>query len=299
MPALACDIAGATIFSTIFMAQLFLIQLYANLEPPTRRSIAGADNTTLSPLSTDTRETPTPPRIHSLYLNMDGRGDRKRDIEESFAATKWVGLERFPAVNGSSDPRVALLCPAHESPRGMVKYGSCRGRTGCKLSHLGALRLARDRDYPSIAIFEDDFVFHASTSLRPGDLQQAVRLVMARIRDWDVIVLSGKYKRANMNRATWVPLGDPHGANSTQTTGHVVVRLYKSFLTTAYIVNSSYIPVLAANMEECDTARGGAIDLCWGGLQGRDRWYAVNPVLGVQTEGFSDLRGIVMKQRDY
>lgn len=235
--------------------------------------------------------------IPALAVSLVGRRDRREAILASFGAVGWGGLEFYDAFNGTDDPVVAVACPGNESRRGTVKRGSCRGRTACKLSHVGALQLARARRYPLVAVFEDDFLWSEDVPHGSG-VRERLLAAIGSLGDWDVVVLSGKYRAASRDASTWVGLG---GAG--QEKPRHLLRLYKSILTTAYVVNASYTFELARNMAACNTGDGAggglAIDACWQRIQARDRWFAVNPVLGGQAWGHSDIRGINMSQRHW
>lgn len=72
---------------------------------------------------------------HILYINLDKRADRRREIEAE--------LERM----GLSGERLRALDTA---PYGYI---------GCAYAHITALRTARERGYPHVLILEDDFQF--------------------------------------------------------------------------------------------------------------------------------------------
>jgi GR25 family glycosyltransferase involved in LPS biosynthesis len=72
--------------------------------------------------------------MHSFYINLDRRTDRRAQFEGE-CAKMGIDVERFQAV-------------AHQVPA-----------IGCGLSHLAVLKLARARGYESVCIFEDDFEF--------------------------------------------------------------------------------------------------------------------------------------------
>ena len=70
-----------------------------------------------------------------FYINLDHRADRRAEIENELDA-KGLSYERFPAVR-------------HETIGGV----------GCGRSHVGVLRLAKERGYKRILVLEDDFIF--------------------------------------------------------------------------------------------------------------------------------------------
>ena len=70
----------------------------------------------------------------ALYINLDDRKDRKDQIEKELNE-KNIKYERFPAIK-------------HEN-----------GALGCSKSHLNVIKLAKERNYNQVIIFEDDFEF--------------------------------------------------------------------------------------------------------------------------------------------
>ena len=67
-----------------------------------------------------------------FFINLDRRVDRLAEISEELSLMGIEG-ERFSAVDRSP------------------------GILGCGLSHLSVLKLARERGYRNVLIFEDDF----------------------------------------------------------------------------------------------------------------------------------------------
>lgn len=73
---------------------------------------------------------------HIFYINLDRRIDRRELIEKELIKMDLISkAERFPAIE-------------HEI-----------GYVGCSYSHLECIKLAKERKYKNILIFEDDFEF--------------------------------------------------------------------------------------------------------------------------------------------
>ena len=70
-----------------------------------------------------------------FFINLDHRTDRRVEIENELDI-KGLEYERFPAIR-------------HETIGGV----------GCGRSHIGVLRLAKERGYKRILVLEDDFMF--------------------------------------------------------------------------------------------------------------------------------------------
>ena len=184
--------------------------------------------------------------LHAIYINLDRRPDRRADLE---AECDRVGLpvERFSAC---IDPRG----PGY----------------GCTMSHLSVLKLARDRGYPSVLVFEDDFQFLIS---RPHWWDLVAHLPA----DYDVVMLSYNLFQSEPYDARFGRALDVHTASG-------------------YIVHSRFYDALIATMEEgyrlyCETGEHWLYvnDQSWKRLQPVSRWYYSLTRVGKQRAGYSDL----------
>lgn len=83
--------------------------------------------------------------IPAVCINLDRRTDRWAAVQAKFRALGWP-VERFSAVE-YSEPTVGGIDGRH---------------AGALDSHRGCWRLCLERNYPMIAVFEDDVVFSSS-----------------------------------------------------------------------------------------------------------------------------------------
>jgi len=184
--------------------------------------------------------------MHAVYINLDRRTDRRTEFEAECARMN-LQVERFSAC---VDP----LGAAH----------------GCTLSHIAVLKLARDRKYPAVLIFEDDFEFLVS--------KETFEDVLATLpEDYDVMMLSYNLLRSE-------PYSDRFG------------RVLEAQTTAGYIVNARFYDTLLATLEEgyrlfCETGAHWlyTIDQSWKVLQPTSRWYYSLTRVGKQRAGYSDL----------
>lgn len=186
--------------------------------------------------------------MHAFYINLDRRTDRRAEVEQEFA-DKGLSVERFPAIE--YDP----------------------GAIGCNLSHIAVLKLAKERGYESVMIFEDDFKFLV-------DKETWDYLIECLPESYDVVMLS-------YNLITSVAHDD------------IFDRVLEVQTTSGYIVHSRFYDKLLARWEE------GArlfiespqfdwiylLDQYWKPLQSSAEWYAYRRRIGKQRDGFSDLAG--------
>jgi glycosyl transferase family 25 len=74
---------------------------------------------------------------HVFYINLEKRKDRREQIEAELVKYD-IPFERFEAIERS------------------------QGILGCGLSHMAVFKLAKERGYKNVLIFEDDFTFLSS-----------------------------------------------------------------------------------------------------------------------------------------
>lgn len=182
----------------------------------------------------------------AFYINLDTRTDRRAEFEAECERMN-LSVERFPA---------------------------CRDKTpaiGCTRSHLEVLKLARDRGYPSVLIFEDDFQFLVSKETVESVLQTLPE-------DYDVVMLSYNLIRGD-------PYNDRFGrALEVQTaSGYIVhARMYDRLIAT---LEEGYRMFLA----NPDAHWLYINDQVWKSLQPTSRWYYSLLRIGKQRPGWSDL----------
>jgi len=179
----------------------------------------------------------------AFYINLDRRTDRRTEIEKEFADRGLV-VERFPAI---------------EHPSGIV---------GCGLSHIAVLKLAQERGYESVMIFEDDFVFLDSDTDWKAKIPQSYDIVMLSYRELEP--------------------STPHD--------DIFNRAQKVSTTSGYIVHSRFYATLISQWEDGDRLLQEtgihwiyALDQYWNQLSPRCDWFVFRNKVGKQRPSFSDL----------
>lgn len=195
---------------------------------------------------------------HIFYINLERRPDRREQIEEELNNMQ-LSYERFNAVD-----RVP-------------------GCVGCCYSHLSVLKLAKERGYKNVLIFEDDFTFRVSKE----EFERRLNAFFELYGDnYDVFMLS-----YNMRESSDVVMQD--GSYDFK-----MKQVLYAQTASGYIVNSKYydklinlyewaFPMLERTGEHWIYMN----DVVWKCLQRSDRWYCMEPRYGVQRESFSDLAG--------
>jgi glycosyl transferase family 25 len=186
--------------------------------------------------------------MHAFYINLDRRADRRAEIESELANME-IDAERFRAIE-------------HVFPA-----------IGCTSSHVDVLKLARERGYESVMIFEDDFMFLVS--------KDEYDAAMSRLpASYDVVMLAFNMVSDSAYDETFTRVSDGQNASG-------------------YIVHSKFYDKLIARLEEglkffIESPHLHWIyinDQYWKGLQPCSEWYAFKTRIGVQRPGFSDLAG--------
>jgi GR25 family glycosyltransferase involved in LPS biosynthesis len=194
------------------------------------------------------------PRIlqHAFFINLDERPDRLVHIKGEL---QKIGLEDVAQrVKGC---RV-----------------SSGGGLGCTLSHIKCLENAKENDYETIFIMEDDITF-----LDPTLLVKNIRRFEDTNPDWDVLVIGGNVC------PPYLQMND------------FSIRISNVQTTTGYIVRRHYYDTMIQNfresveklMKEPHLVRLYALDIYWKTLQKTGNWYMIIPPTVIQYENFSDI----------
>lgn len=181
---------------------------------------------------------------HVIYINLDKRKDRKKHIQRELAIFSPEKVTRLPAV-------------VDEHPT-----------TGCAKSHLKALQMARDNQYPNVLIVEDDSCWTKVNESYPV-LERLLK------EPYDGILLGGT--RCEFDKDT--------------------LRLQEGYTTSGYIVKEGfykkYIDLYeeALAKEDNKNAEGRYI---WADGVSNDaykngKWYILSPSLMRQTGSYSNI----------
>ena len=199
-----------------------------------------------------------------FYINLDKRTDRREQIEAELSKMGLEG-ERFPAVHTPSS-----------------------GIVGCGYSHLGVLKLAKERGYRNVLILEDDFEFVVNKERMEELLEQVLEFTNEYDLDYDVLMLS--YIIQKSEEVPGLPF---------------IRKVLDGQTACAYIVNQQYydtlidlyewaIPLLEKTNEHWSYAN----DHVWKRLQPIDRWYYLVNRLGRQRASYSDNKQCMVENND-
>jgi GR25 family glycosyltransferase involved in LPS biosynthesis len=193
---------------------------------------------------------------HVFYINLERRKDRRTHIEDQL---QMYGVTEFERFNAFDRPG--------------------QGIVGCGYSHLAVLKMARERKYQNVLIFEDDFRFVVS----PEDFKKQITLFFesSLSQKYDVCMVG--YNLREHAECPEFPF--VHRVQYAQTaSGYIVNARYYDALIELY---EWAIPLLEKTGQHWIYAN----DVVWKDLQMSDRWYCFTERIGRQLNGFSDNAG--------
>jgi glycosyl transferase family 25 len=185
---------------------------------------------------------------HVLYINLNHRTDRKEHVEHQLKILGITGT-RIPAT-------------LHKN-----------GALGCIMSHIRCIEHAKQNQWKSVYVMEDDITF-----TNPDAFKTSLSYFLNESIHWDVLLLG-----SNM-------------APPFQQIHEYYARVFNAQTTTGYIVKEHYYDTLLKNFNESlalltkfSNKSLYAIDMYWKRLQHKDQWYILTPLTIVQLPGFSDI----------
>ena len=193
---------------------------------------------------------PNPSLFGGVFvINLDRRTDR---LEQFTAEMSKLDLpfERFPAI--------------------ATEFGI----DGCGLSHLSVLKLAKERGYKNVLIFEDDFELVVSKEVFWSTLSSFLETT-----PFDVYMLSHGIETSEHFTDATVKVTCAQGA-----AGYIVHESFYDMLINLY---EDAMPTLQITKQHWIYAN----DQIWKRLQPSSRWYAAASYLGKQRGSYSDLAG--------
>ena len=141
------------------------------------------------------------------------------------------------------------------------------------MSHLYAIKLAKERNYKNVIILEDDFQFTISKE----DFENQLQTFFNHNIEYDVCMIS--YNIQQYEKTSYPFLIKVLEAQTAS--GYIV---HHSFYDKIIQLYSWAIPLLHDTREHWHYAN----DQCWKRLQPNSNWYSIVPRCGRQRPGYSD-----------
>jgi glycosyl transferase family 25 len=189
-----------------------------------------------------------------FYINLESRPDRKLFIE------KQMNILGLKATRINAIP--------HQ-----------KGAIGCSLSHLNALKLAKEQNLDHVLIMEDDIHF-----LKPELFINNINNFLRNHKFFDVLLIAGN----NVGNYSIIDKN--------------CVRIQECQTATGYLVKNHYFDKLINNfengvnklMKEPSLEKFYAVDQNWKSLQLVDKWYLLTPLSVSQKPNYSNIEKKVM-----
>lgn len=186
---------------------------------------------------------------HIFYINLDHRKDRKEEIlTELNSMNLGIEIERFEAIYGKD--------------------------LGVTLSHLNVIKIAKERCYKNILIFEDDFQFIVNEVV----LKYNIKRFFKKSIDFKVAMLS-------------------YNCLDKKDYDDVISITNNSDTASGYIINHKYYDDLIKCLEygsemlaKTNQHWNYINDQVWKKLQLDNKWFIFNTRMGIQRKSFSDLK---------
>jgi GR25 family glycosyltransferase involved in LPS biosynthesis len=184
-----------------------------------------------------------------FYINLNKRTDRRGEIETELN-NFGLEYERFEAIE----------------TRGF-------GILGCGLSHLGVLKIAKERGYENVLILEDDFQF----LVEKEEFEKQLNCFFEENINFDVCMIS-----YNLIHYEDIGLKSVNKILEAQTaSGYIVNNHYYDALINLY---EDAMPKLQATRQHWNYAN----DQVWKPLQKKANWFYFKTRLGKQRGSYSD-----------
>lgn len=191
---------------------------------------------------------------HIFVINLDHRTDRLTEFAEQMKSMS-IDFERYSAIN----------------------YPYPDGTVGCGYSHLNVIKLAKNRGYLNVLIFEDDFSF----LINQNEFEQIVEQIFQSKVDFDVIFFA--YNLKEWHQSSEYPFLNIVNNSSTASCYLVNHSCYDKLIE----LYEYHLPILKATKIHWVHST----DVCWKELMSNNKWFATTIRVGYQRASYSDNSG--------
>jgi len=194
-----------------------------------------------------------------IYINMDSRLDRRKEIEEQFerAGIQSEQIIRFSGIRHPTSPNA-----------------------GCNMSHAAALKLAYDLNLQNVLILEDDFDFIEDVEFVNNSLTKFFHETSG--IPWNAVLLAfGNQESGDFTDTISYCLKAKNAA------GYLVHRRHMIELSNT--IQEAVEPMATTGMHWIYQN-----DIVWQKCMAKGNWFHFKKRLGFQRLGFSNLAGQVV-----
>lgn len=197
---------------------------------------------------------------HVVYINLDSRDDRKKDMEDQLKVFKKEQVTRVPAVKDDKYPYI-----------------------GCLKSHRDVLTLAKEKAWDNVLILEDDVHWQnidKSYTIFEGLLE----------KPYDVIMLGGTFPKFDDHTKKILEAKTSSAYLVKNSYYNAIINKINEIL--RYFDSELYSDKPISKEESANIHKKVAYDeAVYFPLQRADSWYIVYPPLMMQKRSFSDIEG--------
>lgn len=196
-----------------------------------------------------------------IYINLDDREDRKKEI-----------MEEFKRLEIPEDKIIRFSAIRHHE-----------GAIGCSKSHIEVLKIAMENNWKNYMVLEDDFNFINDTEFIDKVMEHFFQNVPG--NSWDVL----NFARGFHQEFTDTPIKYIQKVLDVSTTSAFIVNQhFYSTLLTNFIDGFERLNLEPKNHPMY------CIDRYWKKLMPVSNWYITNPSIGYQRTGLSSIGGYVV-----
>lgn len=199
-----------------------------------------------------------------FVINLDEREDRWKHAKEEFEKYNIKNYERFPAYKLTELPDPQLTKNFMSQSERYIK-----GAFGCRLSHIGAIKLAKERNYKNVLILEDDFMIRDNRF-------KYLNLAMNELAELNI-----KYDMLFLGITPYYHFLDVLGKYLYQVKGRCTGAH-------AYVVNNHFYDTI---LEKHNTGSVEIDNIYARDIQVNNKCYGIRPFIVFQYSNHSDIRG--------
>lgn len=189
----------------------------------------------------------------SLFINLDSRPERRELAEKEFNKHS-LNVERVSAVKGNPGYKTNII----------------DGHVGCILSHVKCINMAKENNWDTVLIFEDDVELKDNCNELFDDYYVRVP------KDWQLLYLGGNH---------WGNCLQYKDGSKQLKIADNVYRTYMTLTTHAYAIKYTMYDYAISTLLSMTLE----VDMLYSQMQEKCKAYCLRPNLAWQRKGWSDI----------
>lgn len=148
--------------------------------------------------------------INKFYINLDRSTERRDNMESQIKRLKIKNIERVPGIYGKDLKDIENINIFGETLKNEFKTIGLHSKLGCFLSHIKALKRAKELDIEIALILEDDFIFDFSKKWK----KPLKTIIDEAPSDWEIINLSNFFRGTVRSKDFYISYDDREFAST-------------------------------------------------------------------------------------